>query len=138
MPLLFDADYTYLNENKLRFEEDEETRFLIFRDFPLPEGVYVAGGEVRATVDVLYIIPPNYNTEGGDMFWVNPQLAKADGEVIPNISGPNEDSRTYGGIEFLRWSRHWNNRPWKPKVDSASTIVDRLTWAFANPTPPTR
>jgi len=68
MALLFDEDYQIVKDAGLTFTEDEASRFLIFRDFPLPEGVYTANGQVRATVDVLYIIPPDYNTSGGDMF----------------------------------------------------------------------
>ncbi|MBA4010767.1 MAG: hypothetical protein C0481_02770 [Phenylobacterium sp.] len=133
MSLLFESDYDYLAEIGQVTEEDEEARFLIFKDFPLPRDLYVANGQARESVDVLYAIPDNYNTEGGDMFWVRPQLARADGKAIPNISGPGEDSRTYAGDEYLRWSRHWNNRPWTPKVDDIHKILDRLTWALANP-----
>jgi hypothetical protein len=135
MALLFDADYEYLGTNNLRYEEDESARFLILRDFPLPEGVYVSGGQSRTAVDVLYIIPPNYNTEGGDMMWLYPALSRADGQEIPAANGPGVDSRMHNGVEYLRWSRHWNNRPWKPKQDGIEKIVDRLTWAFAHPTP---
>lgn len=138
MPLLFDADYEYLAANSLRHEEDESTRFLILRDFPLPEGVYISSGQPVPAVDVLYIIPPNYNTEGGDMFWLHPTISRADGGAIPNVSGPGEDSRTHKDVEFIRWSRHWHNKPWKAKVDGIEKIVDRLTWAFAHPVPSER
>jgi hypothetical protein len=133
MPLLFNSDYAYLKEIGRNYVEDEGSRFLILKDFPLPEGVYKSGEIPCSVVDVLYIVPPNYNTEGGDMFWVNCRLARVDGQAIPNISGPGEDSRIHGGIEYLRWSRHWNNKPWRPKVDNVQKIIDRLTWAFANP-----
>lgn len=138
MPLLFDSDYEYLEAHRLEVLEDEASRFLIFRNFPLPKGVYTADGEPRDAVDVLYVIPTNYNTAGGDMFWVHPRLQRADGKVIPNTSGPGEDSRTHAGIEYVRWSRHWNNREWKPKVDNIQKIVDRITWAFVHPDAPPR
>lgn len=133
MALLFDDDYRFLAEVGIDHTEDEPSRFLIFKDFSLPGNIYVANDLPRTAVDVLYVIPPNYNTAGGDMFWVHPRLYRANGEPIPNANGPGEDSRTFAGIEYLRWSRHWNNRPWKPKIDNIRTIVDRLTWAFANP-----
>jgi hypothetical protein len=138
MPLLLDADYEYLAANGIQIEEDESSRFLIFKAFPLPVGVYVSGGESRSVVDVLYVIPPNYNTEGGDMLWVHPELSRANGQPIPAASGTGTDTRIYQGVEFMRWSRHWNNRPWKPKVDAIEKIVDRLTWAFAHPNPDER
>ena len=135
MPLLFDSDYEHLKEIGQNFAEDEKNRFLIFKDLPLPEGQYVADGAAISFVDVLYIIPPNYNVAGGDMFWTNPMLARADGQPIPSIGNgqAGQDSRMYDDKEYHRWSRHWNHNPWKPKVDDVRTIVDRLTWAFKYP-----
>ncbi|WP_136420356.1 E2/UBC family protein [Herbaspirillum sp. ST 5-3] len=133
MSLLFDSDYEYLKEVGQEYVEDEASRFLILKRFPLPNGVFKVGEIPSTSVDVLYIIPPNYNTEGGDMFWLNCRLERVDGKPIPNISGPGEDSRTHDGVEYLRWSRHWHNKPWRPKNDNIEQIISRLTWAFANP-----
>ncbi|MFK4719445.1 hypothetical protein ABIE89_000545 [Bradyrhizobium niftali] len=133
MALLFDEDYEVLREAGLEYEEDETNRFLIIKNFPLSEGMYVAGGAPVGSVAILSVIPPNYNTAGCDMFWVYPQLARADGKAIPAVSGPNEDSRHHNGIEYCRWSRHWNNKPWKTKVDKVQKILDRLEWALKNP-----
>lgn len=135
MALLFDDDYQTLNDAKLVVVEDEEQRFLVFKAFPLPDGVYVANDAPCSVVEVLYIIPENYNTAGGDMLWVYPMIKRADGQPIPNSGdgGPDQDSRTFEGKEYIRWSRHWNNVPWKPKIDKVQTIIDRLTWAFNYP-----
>ncbi|MGY3388319.1 hypothetical protein ACVWW6_000910 [Bradyrhizobium sp. USDA 3311] len=133
MALLFEEDYQVLTEAGLEYEEDEANRFLIIKNFPLKEGMYVAAAEPVKTVAVLNVIPANYNTAGCDMFWVFPQLARADGKEIPAISGPNQDSRIHKGVEYCRWSRHWNKQPWKPKVDKVQKILDRLEWAFKNP-----
>jgi len=135
MALLFDEDYEILKDAGLTVKEDEALRFLIFRDFPLPDGIYTANGQPQTTVNVLYIIPPDYNTSGGDMFWVHPQLARADGNAIAAVNGAGQDSRIHAGVEYTRWSRHWN-RPgvrWKPKIDNIQTIIDRITWAFTYP-----
>jgi hypothetical protein len=135
MALLFDDDYHFLKETGLEYEEDEDNRFLILKNFPLAEGLYVADSKPVNAVTLLNIIPPNYNTAGSDMFWVYPQLARADGNAIPQINGPgpNGDSRVHKGIEYCRWSRHWNKKPWKPKVDNIQTILSRLEWALKNP-----
>lgn len=133
MALLFDDDYEVLTEAGLEFEEDETNRFLVLKNFPLSEGMYVAGRKPVNTVAVLNVVPANYNTAGCDMFWVYPQLSRADGKAIPAISGPNEDSRVHKGVEYFRWSRHWNKHPWKPKVDKVGTILSRLEWALKNP-----
>ncbi|WP_095090373.1 E2/UBC family protein [Mesorhizobium sophorae] len=135
MSLLFDSDYAILNKAGVDFKEEEGARFLIFKKFPLSKGVYLADGKPADAVDVLYVIPQNYNASGGDMFWVHPRLHRADGKPIPNTGGPspNEDSRTHEGVVFCRWSRHWNKNPWKPKVDNVQTIMDRISWAFKYP-----
>jgi hypothetical protein len=135
MNLLFDEDYEVLTEARLDYEEDEANRFLIIKNFPLSKGMYVAGGEPVSAVAILSIIPSNYNTAGCDMFWVYPQIARADGREIPAISGSNQDSRVHKGVEYCRWSRHWNKQPWKPKVDKVQRILDRLEWALKNPDP---
>jgi hypothetical protein len=133
MALLFDDDYRFLQEAGLEYEEDESSRFLILKKFPLAGGLYVANSQPINAVDVLNVVPQNYNTAGCDMFWVYPQLARADSEAIPAINGHNEDSRTHKGIEYYRWSRHWNKNPWKPKVDNVRTILSRIEWALKNP-----
>ncbi|VIO79182.1 E2/UBC family protein [Bradyrhizobium ivorense] len=135
MALLFEEDYQVLNEAGLEYEEDEASRFLVIKNFPLSAGMYVSGGNPVTTVAVLSVIPANYNTAGCDMFWVFPQLARADGQAIPAISGPNQNSRIHKGIEYCRWSRHWNKQPWKPKADKVQKILDRLEWALRNPDP---
>jgi hypothetical protein len=133
MALLFDDDYRVLDETGLSYEEDQNSRFLILRAFPLAAGLYKSSADSISAVDVLNVIPTNYNTAGCDMFWVHPQLARIDGKVIPNINGAGQDSRTHKGVEYYRWSRHWNKHPWKPKVDNIRTILSRIEWALKNP-----
>lgn len=135
MPLLLDSDYVYLAEAGFDVIEDEESRFLIFRDFPLPADLYIAAGVPQQAADVLYVVPPNYNTAGGDMFWVRQALERTDGKAIPNVAGPGQDSRSHDEVEYRRWSRHWNNREWRPKVDNIRKVVDRIRWAFEYPDP---
>ena len=134
MALLFDEDYQILADSALLHEEDETNRFFVFKNFPLPHGIYRSQNSEVNTVDVLYVIPQNYNTDGGDMFWVSPQLYRIDGVEIPATGGPGSDSRLYNQTEFCRWSRHWNNsNSWKPKTDNIKTIIDRISWAFKYP-----
>jgi hypothetical protein len=129
MPLLFDEDYEILAEAGLAVSEDESARMLVFENFPLPPGIYVGGqGEDLQTARILYMIPQNYNVGGGDMFWTDPALARADRQPIPAKGGG--DTRIFNGVTFERWSRHWNHVSWRPKVDNIRTIIDRLTWAL--------
>lgn len=134
MALLFDEDYQILRDSGLEYEEDERQRFLVIKNFPLPLDVYVHTGVALEQVEVLWIVPPNYNTSGGDMFWVNPALERADGKAIPAAFGfGGGDPRHHNGKEYCRWSRHWKAETWKPKIDNIEKVLGRIEWAFTNP-----
>ncbi len=134
MPLLFDGDYQILQESGLEVEEDENQRFLVIKNFPLAPGLYVHNGNVLTQVEVLSVIPANYNTSGGDMFWVHPALVRADGKAIPNVACfGGGDARHFKGKEYCRWSRHWPAESWKAKVDNIQKVLDRIEWALEKP-----
>jgi hypothetical protein len=134
MALLFDEDYIALQERGFSYVEDEQQRFFIFKDYPLPGGLYTVD-----TCDVLVVIPTNYNQDGNDMFWTNPRLHRSDGKTIPNTQNIGEvynDNRNFQGIEYCRWSRHWlHGTPsmWRPGRDNIISIQRRIEWAFRNP-----
>lgn len=134
MPILLDEDYEILKGSSLDFEEDETNRFLIIRKYPVTPDFYTYNGKVIDSVDVLVVIPANYNSSGTDMFWVNPPLSRKDGKLIPGafVSGQG-DARMHKGTEFCRWSRHHNAESWKPKVDNIEKILGRIEWALKNP-----
>lgn len=131
MPLLLDSDYAELTDRGIDYVEDEAQRFLVLRDFRLPEGIYK-----EKTCDVLVIIPTNYNQSGIDMLWTHPHLTRLDGKAIPRMHRPGQsDNRIYDGKEYCRWSRHWNHAPvqWRAGKDNVVTIIARIIWAFNNP-----
>lgn len=133
MPLLLNADYEYLTSAGLMYEEDLDHRFLVIRGYPVNEGMYQFDGSSVEQVDILSIIPENYNTSGCDMFWVHPAVSRADGGQIPSTGG---DDRVYNGVTFVRWSRHWQKaESWKPKVDGIQKLLDRIEWALQHPNP---
>jgi hypothetical protein len=134
MPLLFDSDYKILADCGLQYEEDEANRFLILKNFPLKDGLYSFNGVGLIDVDVLIVIPPNYNTAGNDMLWVSPELKRTDGKAIPAAFGVGKGAaKHYQGKEFCRWSRHFPPNSWRPKVDNIQKIIDRVQWALSNP-----
>jgi len=134
MALLFDEDYNILRKCGTDYEEDEVNRFLIIKNFPLKVGLYVHADKPINQVEVLYMIPPDYNTSGGDMLWVHPALTRADGKTIPQAFGfGGGDSRSFNGKEYCRWSRHFKPGSWKPKVDNIQKILDRIEWALRKP-----
>lgn len=134
MALLFDEDYQILKASGLEYEEDETQRFLLIKNFPLAHGLYNSSGVALEQVEVLSIIPPDYNTSGCDMFWVHPALARADGKMIPNAFGfGGSYAHHFKGKEYCRWSRHWEQGAWKPKIDNIQKVLDRIEWALKNP-----
>lgn len=134
MALLFEDDYQILKESFLEYEEDDAQRFFVIKNFPLPLGLYSHGGTSLDQVEILCVIPANYNTSGGDMFWVYPPLVRADGKAIPNVAGfGGPEPKHFKGKEYCRWSRHWTPESWKSKVDNIQKILDRLEWALRKP-----
>ena len=134
MPLLYEEDYQILNECGMKFEEDATGRLLVIKNFPLPPGWYVHKGQVLEQVEVLWVVPGNYNTSGGDMFWVFPALKRADGKTIPSVSDfGGGDPRHFMGKEYCRWSRHFKPASWRPKIDNIQKVLDRTEWALRNP-----
>lgn len=130
MPLLLDSDYAELQERGISFAEDETRRFLILKNFELPESTYR-----QEVCDVLIVIPANYNQAGNDMFWTHPQLDRLGGASIPAADGPGANGQEYEGRIFCRWSRHWQSGAgmWKPGLDNVTTILNRITWALNHP-----
>ena len=138
MALLFDKDHQILEGAGLQYEECEQNRFLIIKNFPLKPDLYCGfrqDGPPINEVEVLWTVPPNYNTYGDAMFWVHPALFRADGKPIPNVSFLGGfDPRRFNGKEYCRWSRHWRKPGlWKPKVDNIQKVLDGIDWAFRNP-----
>jgi len=134
MALLYEEDYQILKESGLEYEEDEAQRFLVIKNHPLPSGLYIHAGQVIEQAEVLWVVPPNYNTSGGDMFWVYPALVRADGKEIPNISVVGGgDPRHFKGKEYCRWSRHCAPESWKSKVDNIRKVLSRIEWALRKP-----
>lgn len=134
MPLLFDTDYFILEECGLKYEEIPEHRFLIIKNFPLKANLYTDAGHPVETVEILIVIPSNYNSSGNDMFWTHPALKRTDGAEIPaafGFGGP--DARLVDEKEYCRWSRHYQPESWRSKIDNIQKILDRVEWALSNP-----
>lgn len=128
---MFDDDYKTLDELGIAYVEDEGQRFLVLKNYPLPENLYQ-----QTQCDVLVIIPTNYNQAGNDMFWTHPRLVRSDGVAIPNThdAGARVNNH-FDGREFFRWSRHWNDAGsrWRSGDDDVTTILRRIEWALRKP-----
>jgi hypothetical protein len=135
MSLLLDEDYKIILDSGLEIEEFEAQRFVIFKNFPLPDGLYSYNGNVLTHAEILVQIPSNYNATGIDMLWTHPELKRTDGTAIPAAVGfGGGDPRNHAGQEYCRWSRHWSrDGDWLPKVDNVAKIISRISWALHNP-----
>jgi len=131
MGLLFDNDYTILQDFGLVIEEDINQRFLVVKNYPLERGLYLSDGQPLNEIEVLLIIPSNYNTSGGDMFWTFPKISRVDSVPIPAYA--DCDERVFNGKNYNRWSRHWTLESWLPKTDNIIKILGRVEWALRNP-----
>ena len=132
--MLLEEDYDYLHDIGQEVEENEARRFVIFKNFPLPTGIYESNGTAASAADILIELPSVYNNSGPDMFWTYPYLTLVGGASVKNAT-PGGDVREYEGRTFERWSRHWGKAGWRPRIDNISTVVDRLNWAFQHPDP---
>lgn len=137
MTYLLDEDYQILRDAGLEYEEAKisNDNAIIIKHFPLPINTFIEAGKqengVLTHVDVLTIVPPNYNTGKLDMFWFHPALARIDGASMDRteVYGGG-DPRHHAGKEYCRWSRHDTNNPWRPKEDNLQTWLNRLDWAL--------
>ena len=134
MSLLLEEDYKILYESGLQYVEDKDNRFLIIRNYPVAQGLYVSSGMPVTEVEVLVIIPSNYNMSGTDMLWTHPSISRTDNGPIPavNVYGGN-DNRFFNSKEYCRWSRHYEGSSWKAKIDNVQKILSRIEWALRNP-----
>ena len=85
---------------------------LVIEDFPLTSGYTL-------TASVLMVIIPNgYPGTQIDMFYFDPPLQKANGESIEALV-----AESHFGMEWQRWSRHYN---WNPGKDSIVSHIEYI------------
>jgi len=111
---LLEKDRNYLDAQEVKWETimDGGRRWLIVRDYKLPNGY----NHKRA--DVASEIPTTYPDAAIDMFYVFPSLALVSGGRIPQT----ESTVNICGETYQRWSRHLNGATrWNPSTDSIIT-----------------
>lgn len=127
MPLT-QEDGDWLRRNGIAFSEraNGNDGCLIFDALPLPAGKFGV-----ANADILSVLPSNYPDSGPDMFYAKPKIVLADGRLAKNT---DVDSNFFGEI-WQRWSRHWNENPWRSGIDDVQTIYRRIMRALEEATP---
>lgn len=111
---LLEIDESYLDEVGFVWETkfDAGSRWLIIRDYPVPDGYTVP------TVTLALLVPESYPQSQIDMFYCHPPLRRTNGAAIP----ATEATQDIAGIGFQRWSRHRGlGSPWNPATDNVVT-----------------
>ena len=94
----------------------EGSRWLILRDYSLPAGYNVE------KCDVAISIPANYPVEQLDMFYIYPNLVRADQQPIGALS-----PQSIEGKQYQRWSRHRTAlNQWVPGEDNLATHLELM------------
>ncbi|MFC4227677.1 multiubiquitin domain-containing protein [Hoeflea alexandrii] len=121
---LLEIDESYLDEAGFVWETmfDAGNRWLIIRDYPVPEGFTVPA------ITLALQVPESYPQSQIDMFYCHPVLHRTDGAAIP----ATEATQNIGGISYQRWSRHRGpGSPWNPAKDNVVTHLALVESAIA-------
>lgn len=117
LDLLLDEDREFLQESGGQFEVHEENVggsnevHVILKDFKLPDEY------LPSTVDLLFRLPPGYNTAIIDLFWASPWVKLRSGSDPEACSGTGN----FCGKTWQQWSRHYQG--WRPNVDNLRSFV---------------
>jgi hypothetical protein len=89
--------------------------------WPLPAGLSVA------QTDVLLRLAAGYPDIPPDMWWVDPEILRADRTVIP----ATQVREPYFGRTWQRWSRHFHAGQWQSGVDGLESYLALMRAEFA-------
>lgn len=98
----------------IEVSEDSDFINLVFKTFPLEEG-YSA-----PVSDLLLRVPRSYPEAGPDMFWVDPEIILATGQIPQSA----ENIESHLGKNWRRFSWHRQGSPWNPTIDNIQGYVE--------------
>jgi len=110
LPPRLESELDELTRASYNIEVVEEPDFinLVFKGFPLGPGFNMAQS------DLLLMIPRAYPDAGPDMFWVDPGVMLASGQ-IPQSAETVEQRLNR---PWRRFSWHRQGSPWNPTIDN--------------------
>lgn len=119
-------DVAYLGERDIQYTavNDGHGTHVILHAVPLPDGL------APDAVDILITLPSGYNDLGPDMFWCDPPITRADGQVIAGT----EVRQDIVGRSWQRWSRHIGGG-WRPGVDNLASYIAYVKRAIIGASP---
>ncbi|NDB33311.1 MAG: hypothetical protein EB150_08795 [Nitrososphaeria archaeon] len=96
--------------------EQDNKAYIVFRNFPLPAGVYN-----KDCTDLLIFTTKQYPNSNFDMFWVDQDLVLQNGQVPKSA----EVIESHLGKNWRRFSYHpYNVKPWNPAQDNAASYLE--------------
>jgi hypothetical protein len=105
-----------INELRKQWEielyEDADFVALVLKNFPVGNGYSVAN------CDLLLKVPKSYPDAGPDMFWTDPRLTLANGQIPQS----GEAIEAFIGGQWRRFS--WHRSSWNPNVDNMHGHVE--------------
>ena len=117
LPPKLEAELATLRlQHTIEVAEDPDFVSLVFKDFRLGEGFNVEHS------NLLIRIPRSYPDAAPDMFWVDRNVALANGAVPLNA----DSIETHLSREWRRFSWH-RQQPWNPTVDNIYAYVEFIT-----------
>jgi Prokaryotic E2 family E len=116
-------DQHYLAERQIAHvvQADQGMVCVTFPGWRLPPGLNVA------QADVLVRLAPGYPDVAPDMWWVSPEIRRADGTVVPGT----EVREHHLGREWQRWSRHFQPGQWQSGIDGLESYLALVRAEFA-------
>ena len=121
------SDNEYLADRRIHHElsSDSGMTCLTFPEWPLPVGFD------RASTDLLLRLPAGYPDVPPDMWWCEPAVQRADGQIIP-ATGVSEN---YLGRQWQRWSRHFQAGQWRSGIDGLESFIALIRSEFQKSVP---
>jgi hypothetical protein len=99
---------------KIEVSEDQDFINLVFKEFPLGNG-YSAPES-----DLLLMVPRSYPDAGPDMFWLNPDITLASGQVPQSA----ESIENHLNKNWRRFSWHRQGSPWNPTIENIASYLE--------------
>jgi hypothetical protein len=100
--------------HNIEVSEDPDFINLVFKAFQLGVGYNATES------DLLLKIPRSYPDAGPDMFWVDPKITLASGQVPQSAEG----IETHLGKQWRRFSWHRQGSPWNPMIDNMQSYIE--------------
>lgn len=111
-----DLDFLASMSNTVDYVEEGALSWIIFKGLEIHKGYNVS------KADAAILIPPHYPTAQLDMIYFSPDLVRADGKMIGQLSNQQIEGKIY-----QRWSRHRTAlNEWNPEIDNVESHLDLM------------